>query len=259
MSQTISQVVEQYLEAKGRVWTASSRKSERARLRTVAELLDGNPEKLWAELQTRGTSPYTCVHVWNRVTAFWNWAQARGLVKNGNPYAVFREENSHRFEQRRAYRRQFPTLSFRDALARISTLDAETQAKAKQLLFGGLRWEESLNVVNGRIVGKGNYDRAVYVESTEWKLSYRTFLRRLATVGLKPHDLRKLCAMKLNREEGVKEQDLLAIMGWSSMQTAQSYLAPMQEDERAKVMARLREGQGGPRDEHKPAPALKVS
>lgn len=68
----------------------------------------------------------------------------------------------------------------------------------------------------------------MYVESCTFTHSYSTFLRELKKVGLKPHDLRKLCATELKRQ-GMSDIDLMKAMGWESITTAKAYLIPLEE------------------------------
>jgi integrase len=63
-----------------------------------------------------------------------------------------------------------------------------------------------------------------------------TFRYHLNKVGLKPHTLRKLCASKLARQDKIKEQDLLKVFGWASMETASIYLQAKNNEELAALM-----------------------
>jgi integrase len=186
----------------------STQRSEAARLRQLARpLSDGRPETLYKALEK--LAPYTRVTSWTRATAFVDWLIGRGDVVAPN-----------------AYVRRTPDVSFAEAEARIKTLPAATQNRALQILYSGMRWTESETRQGGQVIGKGGKAREVFVPNVpgpEFQQSYSTFLRQLGTVGLKPHDLRKLALSRLV-ELGANEYELREIAGWSSLAPALSYI-----------------------------------
>jgi hypothetical protein len=201
----------------------STQRSEAARLRQLARpLSDGRPETLYKALEK--LAPYTRVTSWTRATAFVDWLIGRGDVVAPNAYAAWREKNARLF--RNAYVRRTPDVSFAEAEARIKTLPAATQNRALQILYSGMRWTESETRQGGQVIGKGGKAREVFVPNVpgpEFQQSYSTFLRQLGTVGLKPHDLRKLALSRLV-ELGANEYELREIAGWSSLAPALSYI-----------------------------------
>jgi integrase len=100
-----------------------------------------------------------------------------------------------------------------------------------------------VNKETSSVIGKGNKERFTtfafpeHLElPSEWQV--RTALKK---IGLKPHSLRKLLATKLSRNSDIKNQDILAIMGWSSLETANKYLQPLNEQQLKQKMKEILE------------------
>jgi integrase len=236
----VKTLIEQYLTDKQDAWAESTLASERHRLNSVAEVLDGDPDKLWKSI--KGLAPYTRVTVWTRVTHFWGWAIEYGHVPGPNRYKQWKDKHGRQF--RNAYTPKLPEITFAEAQARIQGLaDSGVRRKALELLYGGLRYTESLtyDAQSKSVIGKGSKPRRVYVPPVEgevYKGTYRTFLRRLSEVGLKPHTLRKLAATQLARH-GVEQFDLCKVMGWVDPKTAMIYVAPLKEEEMERVFKQI--------------------
>lgn len=168
-------------------------------------------------------APYSRVTTWTRVVKFWDWLITQGHQPS-NPYRAWRSTNARLF--RHVYVRAIPKISFDDAKKRIASLpDVDSRAKANDLLQSAMRFTESATYAAGQVVGKGGKPRQVFLkaEPAKYVKSYETLRRHLATIGLKPHDLRKIRLAKLV-EDGASIFDLMAIAGWSSAQTATSYI-----------------------------------
>ncbi len=228
------EAVVEYLNDKKLAWSDSTLRSEENRLSAVAEVIDGNPQRLWDALEERGLKPYTRVTTWTRVSDFWQWRMDAGKEKGPNKYKAFRKRNAKQFKN--TYVRKTPSITFEEAKSLIAQLPSEHRGKAAELLTGGLRYTESFTLSDGQVTGKGGKVRSVYPEVTapDYKASYQSFLRALKRVGLKPHMLRKIFATAfVNQSENPFL--LLEVMGWSSITTAQSYVSANKDEARRLV------------------------
>lgn len=219
-----NQQIAEYIQSQDLAWSKATIRSETARLRSIAPHLDGNPSTLWAALLARGTKPYSRLTAWTRVVRLVDWLIATGAYPAPNQYKEFRRANALQFKH--VYVRRQPAQTFEQAEAIIQTLRPDVRRRALEILYSGLRYQESATHNAGRVVGKGGKERAVYVPDVtgpELTSGYATFWRHLAAVGLKPHDLRKLALTRLV-ELGANEFDLCAIAGWSSLAPALSYV-----------------------------------
>lgn len=219
----LSQYIDQYLEDKKLAWAPSTLRSEEHRLRGIAAHLNGDAQELWNALVHY--KPYSRVTIWTRVTDFYQFLLQRDLCSGSNPYLAFRQKNQRLFKN--CYEKRVPDIQFDAARKLVEGIhDAESRRLGLLLLHGGLRFSEGQKVSQDStsIKGKGGKIRQIYAKAeTEYKGSYQTFLRHLKAVGLKPHDLRKLCAQRLV-ELGANEFELCEIMGWSNLNTASSYV-----------------------------------
>lgn len=214
--------ISQYIEDMKLAWSPTTLRSERYRLLAVVKELDGSPTRLWKA--TEGLAPYARVTTWTRVTAFWDWLLEKKLATGVNEYRTFRKRNARQFKN--AYKKNVPEISFEEAKERISKIrDVSIKTKALELLTSGMRWNESFTLRNGTVVGKGGKRRDVYLEPalrSEYAQSYSKFWRALAEIGLKPHDLRKLCINAVI-DAGANPFELCDLAGWSDLKTAMSY------------------------------------
>jgi integrase len=223
-----SQIIDKYLESKKLAWSPSTLRSESARLRALREaLVDGSPAKLWEAMERSGMAPYSRCTTWTRVVQLVDWAAGAGLLRlpgGVNPFKTWRNENARLFKN--AYVRQHPELTFEDAEKRVRALRPDVARRALEILYSALRYAESDTHDGKSVVGKGGLERKVYVPEVggpAYELSYSTFVRHLKAAGLKPHDLRKLAAMRIV-EQGANEFELCEIMGWTSLAPAMSYI-----------------------------------
>lgn len=216
-------LVNSYIEAKRLAWSDTTIRSERYRLASVTQALDGNPLTLWGHLSE--LKPYSRLTSWVRVCSFWDWLIARGYKKGINPYVSFKKENQRVFKG--SYVRASANFSTREVLTKIQQIKcSESHSKARQLLQTGMRYTESFTLQDGIVVGKGGKRRRVFTDEIPGKVftkSYSHFRRQLAEVGLKPHDLRKVFLTELV-EKGANEFELCALAGWSNLNTASSYI-----------------------------------
>lgn len=225
------ELIQAYVDDAGQ-WSEAMRKSEVSRLRSVQPDVNGDPKRLWKRLEGRGLAPYTRVTVWTRVCMFWDYLMKAGVVPAGvNPYREFRAKNARFF--RNQYVRKVPNVTLAEARRRIDQIhDADIKAKATELLAAGLRWSESFTLKDGEVTGKGGHRRAVFLSGAGvgqgYEGSYTRFWRALRKVGLKPHDLRKVFAGAA-ADAGATPEELCALLGWKSYDTARSYLAARPE------------------------------
>lgn len=197
----------------------------------MADVLEKeNAELLWSHANER-YSPYSRVTLWTRVCSFYSWANG----SKPNPYLEFRIKNARLFKN--TYQPKIPEITFEEAVKKINQISNEDDRQfARRLLGSGERICESIQPTN-RPTGKGNKSRLVFrPESTDkaYVRSISSFRRSLRSVGLTPHSLRKLLASRLV-ELGMKEADLLKVMGWSSMATAKCYLQPKSDKELSEI------------------------
>jgi integrase len=241
-------LIERYIKEKTLAWSPATLQSEERRLKALSKALNGNPKRLWKELEIRGIAPYTRVTTWTRVVDFWNWMLANGHKRGPNKYLLFRQNNKRAFQN--AYVRSTPELGYDEAKRLIEGLrEEDIRSQALALLDGGLRFKESLSIQNGTVEGKGGKRRTVFVDDQAFNRSrYSTLLRRLRALGLKPHTLRKIMATELARK-GLHEADLCEFFGWASFDTAKSYIAPI-EQERLKAAVKLIRGDNDRLDEN---------
>lgn len=216
-------LIEKYIEEHTLAWSESTKRSEKYRLHKLADILDGNPERLWEALKEK--SPYTKLTTWIRVVKFWEWLLLNNYKDGNNAYDSFKKKNSRIFKN--VYVRRSPRITFNEAYQRIRNInDLQSRKKAEELLKTGMRFSESLTLQDGWVYGKGGKSRRIYggdFERNTYTKSYDNFRRQLRRVGLKPHDLRKICFNNLV-SKNVNEFELCAIAGWSNINTASSYI-----------------------------------
>ena len=230
-------LIQLYIDSKRYAWSATTVRSESYRLKSVAKLLNGDANLLWESIQH--LKVYARLTLWTRVTQYFEWLIEEGHINGPNPYKKWRQKNAKQFKN--AYTKNVPTVTFEEAVQRISTIRREDiRRRAFELLGSGLRYSEAGKSSNGQVVGKGNKTRNIYkpeVAGPDYQKSYETFRRELSRVGLKPHDLRKLALSRLV-ELGANEFELCEIAGWSNINTASSYIKTNQSKVRG-LMERL--------------------
>jgi integrase len=225
-------LIKQYVDSNKLSWSPTTQKSELARLMALAPQLDGDPETLWAALQVY--KPYTRITTWTRVVAFWDWCG-----KKSNPYRQWRKTHSRLFKN--AYTKERLDITYEEAEKRIETImDQRIRNTAIDILKSAQRSSEALThrAPDGMVIGKGNKRRPDFrpeLSGPSYDGPYITFYRALKKVGLKPHTLRKLALTRLV-DKGATAYDLMEVAGWSSVQTASSYIQPKNIDRLKKLM-----------------------
>jgi len=223
-----------YIESKKGAWSEATLNTTKHSLLSWYEVITGDPVLLFENL--RDLKPYSVVTTWTRVVGFWDWHSP-----NSNPYRTYRTQNKQVFKSQ-----YFPKqikLSFSEIRTRVSLIqDTEVRTKAEELLYSGMRYSESFTIsAEGVVKGKGGKYRKIFLppgfpKTSPTSLSYQKVYRELKQVGLTPHMLRKAAATRF-AGAGMKEADLLKVMGWNSMETAKFYLQPKQDNELSSIIS----------------------
>lgn len=212
-------LIDKYLSNHVTKWAASTLKSERSRLRALAPYLNGDPNHLWNSLQE--LSPYARKTAFVRAGAFWAW------VGNGDVYKNWMKTNPRLFAN--CYVKERLDISYDQALIAIESIeDNAIKRRALEIIQGAVRYCESMQPIGHQVIGKGGKIRSDFrphVEGPAYTGTYLGFWRALKKVGLKPHTLRKLALTRM-AENGASLFDLMEVAGWSSPQTAASYIQP---------------------------------
>ena len=220
-------LIDQYIESKRNSWSKNTLRSEGYRLRGLTTELLGNPELLWTELTgKRSLKPYAAKTLMVRASSFVEYLIDVKILTGTNVIKSWLRINANKFKY--AYKAKKVEMTFEEATKRIATItNAGLKEKAMQLLVTGMRFEESVNVRNGIVIGKGGLQREVPLanayQASEFDQSYTTLYRELKKLGLTPHMLRKLCATKM-ASLGARESDMMALFGWRSMAVASIYV-----------------------------------
>ena len=215
--------VDEYLKAHKFAMAASTYNSRKYRLHKWGRLIDGNAHRLYSALSDHGSAPYTIKTTFIIAAGYWDWCNG---AAHGNPYREFMKKYRQLFLY--AYTKEQLTTDYESARSMINGIEDSTiKGHALFLLNSGLRLSESYKVFEKGnryyVEGKGGKVREVFF-TPPFKLAPRRALySTLKRLGLKPHSLRKLFATKLVKG-GMDLQDVCKVMGWSSLNTAMSYL-----------------------------------
>ena len=228
MNQLTNEHIKSYIESKRLAWAPASLRSEASRLHARLADLNLGPQALYEQTSTT-LKPYAVKTLFVRAGELYAHAHPESV----NPFKQFVKTNARLFKN--AYTKERLNVSFEEAKARIERItDDGARTAARAMLQSGLRAHELLKYDgSGSIIGKGDKLRTVYLQSFSGLpegLTYSAVHSALKAVGLKPHTLRKLAATQLVRA-GFQAQDLMAVMGWSSMQTATSYIQPESDEQ----------------------------
>ncbi len=242
-------LVDEYIESKTGSWSEATMKSERSRLRNLEPKFLTDPKALYECLKhIRGLKPYAIKTTFIRVGELAEYAIEAKAIKDGkNKVKEYLRAQANLFKG--AYKPKVVSLTWEEALSKIQGLEYEEDRKrALELLFTGMRWNESENFKDGQVKAKGGDTRNVSlargIEHVEYASHYTTFYRALKKVGLTPHMLRKLAATKAT-EQGADVADLMARFGWKSAQTAFLYVQSRKQKELDEKLALLVPQEGG--------------
>ncbi len=144
-------LISAYLDDMKLAWATTTLRSERYRLFSVAEALDGDPMHLWGLLHS--LAPYSRLTTWTRVCMFWDWLLENKHRSGTNEYRIFKRKNAKLFKH--VYVRRSPDITITEARAKINAIsDFPSREKAKELLASGMRYSESLTLQDGWVDGK---------------------------------------------------------------------------------------------------------
>ena len=231
----MKEIYDEYIESKTAVWAATSIKSESSRLNSYWSLINGDPGPLWKAF-TANLQPYARATYWTRVSAFWEWGIKYKKFTSPNPYQIFREENVQCF--RNVYLKKPCGMNLPSLREKIESIPAEYEDiknAFRLMLAGGLRKCELHTITeDGYVKGKGGKVRKVYVPKLTGpvadKARYSTMLKLAHRyLGITPHKIRSAKMSAMARKDGMTLKDLMEFAGWSSMGTADSYLAANQD------------------------------
>jgi integrase len=237
-------LIKDYLTYKSVTWSPATLKSETARLNRLLEPLQRLnglkfPDKLLEEVGENYRA-YTLKIVLMRLGDLEAWAIMEGRLEPPGLVSELLRRSYRRFQG--CYRKERLNTTFEIASRLIDAIsDVEVRAHAKAILYTGMRYKESVTVdlEEKTVIGKGGMKRPVFnLEQCQpvLGLNYQKLRRGLATVGLKPHTLRKLAATHFAKV--LDPVDLLRTMGWTNMNTAQLYIQEANDDV---VAAKLKE------------------
>lgn len=224
--------VKEYLNEHRFSWAKTTINSEEARLNKYGHLLDKDPACAYAQLLPE-LKPYTIKTLFIRLSHYQKWRIAQGLDQAAT-YESFLKKHANKFKH--VYDKKEINIDYDTALQRIQTIaDHATREHAEFLLRSGLRISESAKVRDGQVVGKGGKTRPVFFDPPKTLVSPKKLRGALAKLGLKPHDLRKLCATRMARK-GTDAATLCKVFGWSKIDTAYKYLQAQDNDTIKRLM-----------------------
>lgn len=221
-----------YLEYHEFAWTKATYNSEKSKVKTLVDLirivgLSGN--ELYKALKQEGYKPYSIKALMQRAGALYEFGLNHKIVPYGvNPFSDFLKRNAQLF--RNSYQPVKVGMDFDDAQTKINAIqDINMKKFCMALLHSGLRIQESykVNYKDSTVIGKGGKLRKVYFkyDGEIPPPSQYAVRATLTSLGLKPHDLRKLLATRLARH-GLTHRDIMEVMGWNSIETASKYFQP---------------------------------
>jgi site-specific recombinase XerD len=227
----LTNAISNYISDKKYAWAETTKQSEASRLKKLSGK-EKTPESFFED----GKATYGLKTFFIRASNFFDWAIERGYWNDRNYYKEFYNKNQRLFKN--VYSRRAAPCSFEEAKRRIARIeDKAIRERAYELLYNGLRISESY--AKGRrgdgtiyTTGKGSKQRRVFAgqdSESNRRCSRTTFRAHLGRVGLKPHDLRKLCATELYRRGALDLFSLCEAFGWSSVETARKYIQPAEE------------------------------
>ena len=221
MQRYTHETIHNYISSKALAWSPTTQRSELARLRKALPSLKSSPLETYNALKD-SYKPYSLKTLFIRLSEFSQFVDG-----DTAGYKAFMRSHANLFKN--AYSRKQVSVTYEEALVLIEeALTGPEQQAAKLMLSTGLRIHEALKYDgSGSVVGKGAKLRPVFSALTiTSETSYFRIYRKLAKVGLKPHDLRKLAATRLAASGELNEADLMEVMGWSNITTASNYLQP---------------------------------
>ncbi len=198
-----------------------------------------NPKEVY-EILSKFMKPYSIKTTFVRLGQFLQWQiDVDKIAPIKNHWKVFLKTHALLFKH--AYQSERLTVTYDEAkkLVESITEDQYRQA-AQQLLEGGLRYCELRTFDGEAVVGKGSKPRSVFLRPDlsmfRYRGSYTPLYRRLKSLGLKPHTLRKLCATRFSTKVGVSDVDVCEVFGWESIETSKKYRQPQRRERLSELL-----------------------
>lgn len=222
-----------YLADHKDTWAESTIRSKQSLLKKMKKSVGNCSQQKAIDYIEANYKPYSQKTNLIHLSAFTDWLIREGKIKGAeNGFAGRIRKASFKFKS--AYEKRLPEITFKEAQEKINSItDSEVRRVANILLHTGLRISELWKVDHeqGTVMGKGSKRRSYIGDTFDAPKVSVTWIRlKLAEVGLKPHDLRKVFATFLV-ENNYQIQEICSIMGWSSFDTAQFYLIVRAKDE----------------------------
>ncbi len=229
-----SEVIEAYLEIASRSWSLSTQVSEASRLRALLPLLQEHgfsPDAIYGGLSTQGVGAYTIKTAFIRLSKVYDFVVDLNLVdKHTNPFKSYMKHTApNKFKTSNVYKPKVVPLTYEQLKVEVDLVaDSVLKDTLRFMMQSGLRIHEVYKVqksIDGNffVQGKGGKMRPVMTAPPAVLASKGVVQKTLMKFGLTPHALRKLAATKL-AASGMVVSDLQQVFGWSSLQTAQSYI-----------------------------------
>lgn len=168
---------------------------------------------------------YTLKTLMLEISNWYKWAVREGY-RSENLWSKEVAKRAQYFKN--SYQPKEIGLTYDEMVSRINKIpDNKIKEAARELLGSGLRAQEIRAINAGQTTGKGGKVRKFYGDQRKFEgVSIHQIRRALKKVDLTPHDLRKMFATRLARSGKFDDVTLCKIMGWSSFNTARSYLQP---------------------------------
>lgn len=237
-------MIDKYVESKEYAWAPATQRSVKKRLRAVGALASANDGQALYDELSKTLQPYSIKTTFYNVSKYTDWLIENGHIEGPNKVRKFMHDYARLFKNSYVKKELPDGVTFEQAKDKLKSItDRGVRRHAELLLHSGLRYQESLTYNGATVVGKGGRTRRVFGGKAPLgdneKVSYTTLYRELRKIGLTPHMLRKLFATALVRK-GVDFKTLMDFMGWTSTETASSYVQSIKQDEMDNLARELR-------------------
>lgn len=218
--------INDYLESKKPVWSATTYTATRSRLKHYDSKL--TPTQLYEKLVNKPYGKYYIKTVFINIANFMDWSAEQGC-SNINEYKKFMADCPQLF--RNVYEDKYTDLTLEGFLEEYNEATGAFKDVLALLGFAGCRLCELYTFDGISVLGKGNKRRRVYlpipIANNPLTLSESYIRKRLR---YNPHSYRKLAADTLLRN-GVDIKSIQTVLGHASITATQRYLRPMKEEE----------------------------
>jgi len=248
---SFDEVVGAYLEISSRSWSKSTQLSESARLRKLIPALNlhgFNPDKLYSYMTEADLGEYTIKTSFIRLSKLYDFCKYADVLEVSvsiNPikdYMTVRAPN--KFKVSNVYKPKKVKSTFKEVVSKIERMaDLKIKTTLDFLIKTGLRIHELYKIEtteDGRYIvkGKGGKYRFILIPPPKEIPKLSEIRKALDKMRLTPHSLRKLLATEL-ASSNVPASSIQQMFGWSSINTAQSYIQAASFDELNKQVMRV--------------------